>query len=70
MAISDFSPFRRDMKGRAMEPPPTGKRADKSMGTVREKPAHPSADLPGKSQPRDRSMGVRRATGHPKSRGL
>ena len=35
-----------------------------------EKPAFPGADLPGKSQPKDRSGGVKRAKVDPKRVGL
>lgn len=37
---------------------------------VNEKPAFPKADLPGKSQPSDRSGGVRRVRVDPQRKGL
>ncbi len=36
----------------------------------KEKPAFPSADLPGKTQPKDRSGGTKRLKIHPKSSGI
>jgi len=39
-------------------------------GSFNEKPAFPGADLPGKTQPTDRSGGVRKAKVSPKRIGL
>jgi hypothetical protein len=35
-----------------------------------EKPGFPSAQLPGGSQPKDRSNGVKRCSTHPNSKGI
>ena len=36
----------------------------------KEKPGFPSADLPGKTQPKDRSNSIKRLKAHPKTMGL
>ncbi len=41
-----------------------------AAGTVNEKPGFPGADLPGKSQPKDRSGGVKRCQTYPNSKGI
>lgn len=38
--------------------------------SFKEKPAFPSADLPGKTQPKDRSNSIKRLRTHPKTMGL
>lgn len=42
----------------------------KGSSTFTEKPGFPAASLPGKSQPSDRSAGVKKLKVHPKSEGL
>lgn len=41
-----------------------------STGNFTEKPGFPAAGLPGKSQPKDRSNGIKRAKVDPKRMGL
>lgn len=41
-----------------------------ATGTVNDKPGFPGADLPGKSQPKDRSGGVKRCQTYPNSKGI
>lgn len=38
--------------------------------SMTEKPGFPSAQLPGGSQPKDRSNGVKRCSTHPNSKGI
>ena len=50
-----------------------GTRPSNPSGTAKaakDKPAFPSAHAPGKTQPRDRSMGVPKCKVYPKSEGL
>ncbi len=50
----------------------SGLQADAATGSssLKEKPAFPSADLPGKTQPKDRSNSIKRLKIHPKAMGL
>tara|TARA_Y100000296_G_C4952914_1_gene147079 strand:- start:290 stop:481 length:192 start_codon:yes stop_codon:yes gene_type:complete len=59
--------FHTDIQGGASSPKMSG---PGSKPGAKEKPAFPSADLPGKTQPKDRSGGVKKAQVSPKSTGL
>lgn len=67
MANPDSGNQKSDLGNR---PPAFKRSAAAAQPKVMEKPAFPSADLPGKAQPRDRSAGVKRVKTHPKSLGL
>ncbi len=47
-----------------------GESTKTGSSSFKEKPAFPSANLPGKTQPKDRSNGIKRMKVHPKSMGL
>lgn len=50
---------------------PSGRKAGAGVaGSMNEKPGFPGADLPGKSQPKDRSGGVKRCQTYPNSKGI
>ena len=66
MANPDFNPMHEKPGGGGMK---NSARKAKSAG-FNEKPGFPSASLPGKSQPRDRSNGIKRAKVSPDRKGL
>ena len=68
MPNPDYSGLANDRKGRAVAPPPTGKRK-KSSDAFPVKPGF-STGAPGKKQPSDRSGGVTRAKVYPNSDGI
>ncbi len=71
MPNPDFSNLKTDRKGRARQPPPVGGGAGKPSATssAPEKTAS-WGSLPGSSQPKDRSAGIKRLQVHPKTEGL
>lgn len=69
MTANDFSEFpQKKMLGNSTNPPPAGRSGPKAG--MRIKPAFPTMGVPGPTQPRDRSLGVKRAKIHPHSEGL
>lgn len=65
MANSNYSPLRQSSGGGKRNSTKTAKSAG-----FTEKPGFPSASLPGKSQPGDRSNGIKRLKVDPKRLGL
>lgn len=68
MAGPFFTEFPERKSGRSGSTPVTGKRGAKSA-SMKEKTAN-WPGTPGKTQPRDRSGGVRKLRAHPKSEGI
>lgn len=68
MPNPDFAEDKKGMGGRAMKPRPTGVRGGKS--DMKMKPAFPSMGAAGKTQPKNRSGGVKKAKVYPHSDGL
>ena len=67
MPNRDFSDVSPAAKGKVKS---VGGSVSEDRGSFNEKQAFGGADLPGKTQPKDRSAGVKRAPVHPASKGL
>ena len=71
MAANEFSEFQQKKTlGRSAAPKKETARKTGSKGSMNMKPAFPKAALPGKTQPKDRSGGVKKAVVDPNRMGL
>ena len=71
MAANEFSEFQQKKSlGRVSAPKKETSRSTGGKGSSKEKPAFGSIGIPGKTQGKDRSGGVRRLKTHPRTVGI